>query len=298
VTASPQRFGLSCALTTPFLADGSVDLARLAAHARSRLAAGCASVTICGTTGEGASLGAASRERILGALHGAGMELRHQLVVGIAASSIEEASAQAKQAAAFGCRTVLLPPPFYFKDATEDGLSDWFSLVLDCVAAENLRAILYHIPAVTAMPLSIALIGRLKERFPSTLLGVKDSSGDSDYARSLLTLHRDLAILIGDERRLPEAVRMGASGAISGLANVVPDLMLPLANEGRDDQRIFALVEEVLKYPVTPAVKELVAHQNGDAAWRNVAPPLSPLTRAEAERLTTAFDAIMQQAAA
>ena len=190
MTASQQRFGLSCALTTPFLADGSVDLARLTAHARSCLAAGCASVTICGTTGEGASLGAASRDRSLGALHDAGMDLRHKIVVGIAASSIEEASAQVKQAAAFGCRTVLLPPPFYFKDATEDGLSDWFSLVLDRVAAANLRAILYHIPAVTAMPLSIALIGRLKERFPSTLLGVKDSSGDPDYARSLLTQHR------------------------------------------------------------------------------------------------------------
>jgi 4-hydroxy-tetrahydrodipicolinate synthase len=284
-------------LTTPFLADGSVDLARLTAHARSCLAAGCASVTICGTTGEGASLGAASRDRILGALQDAGMDLRHETIVGIAASSIEEASAQVKQAAAFGCRTILLSPPFYFKDATEDGLYDWFSLVLDRVAAGNLRAILYHIPAVTMVPLSISLIGRLKVRFPLTLLGVKDSSGDSDYARSLLTQHRELAILIGDERRLPEAVRMGASGAISGLANIVPDLMLPLANEGRDDQRIFALVEEVLKYPVTPAVKELIAHQTGDAGWLNVAPPLSPLTREDAERLTTAFDTILQRTA-
>ena len=298
MTPSQQRFGLSCALATPFLADGGVDLARLTAHARSCLAAGCASATICGTTGEGASLGAGSRDRILGALHEAGIDLRHEIVVGIAASSIEEASVQVKQTAAFGCRTVLLPPPFYFKDATEDGLYDWYSLVLDRVTAGNLRAILYHIPAVTAMPLSIALIRRLKERFPSTLLGVKDSSGDSDYARLLLTQHRDLAILIGDERRLPGAVRMGASGAISGLANIVPDLMLPLANEGRDDQRIFALVEEVLKYPVTPAVKELVAHQTGDAAWRNVAPPLAPLTREEAGRLTSAFDAIMRRATA
>jgi 4-hydroxy-tetrahydrodipicolinate synthase len=298
VTASQQRFGLSCALTTPFLADGSVDLARLTAHARSRLAAGCASVTICGTTGEGASLGAASRDGILGALHDAGMDLRHETIIGIAASSIEEASAQVRQAAAFGCRTILLPPPFYFKDAAEDGLYDWFSLVLDRVAAGNQRAILYHIPAMTAVPLPVSIIGRLKERFPSTLLGVKDSSGDRDYARSLLRQHRDLAILIGDERCLPEAVRMGASGAISGLANIVPDLMLPLANEGHDDQRIFALVEEVLKFSVTPAVKELVAHQTGDAAWRNVAPPLSPLTREDAGRLTTAFDAIMQRAAA
>jgi 4-hydroxy-tetrahydrodipicolinate synthase len=148
------------------------------------------------------------------------------------------------------------------------------------------------------VPLTIALIGRLKESFPSTLVGVKDSSGDRDYARSLLVHHRDLMILIGDERRLADAVRMGASGAISGLANIVPDLVLPLANDGRDDARISALVEEVLKYPVTPAVKELVAHETGDAAWRNVAPPLSPLASDDAMRLTAAFDAIVQRAAA
>ena len=298
MTASQPRLGLSCALTTPFLPDGSVDLARFTAHARSRLEAGCTSVTICGTTGEGASLGLPSRERMLGALRDAGLDLRHSVVVGMAASSVEEALAQVKQAAAFDCRTLLLPPPFYFKDATEDGLAAWFGLVLDRVAGENLRAILYHIPSVTAVPLSIALIGRLKERFPSTVQGVKDSSGDRDYARSLLVYHRDLMIIVGDERRLADAVRMGASGAISGLANIVPDLMLPLANDGRDDSRISALVDEVLKYPVTPAVKELVAHETGDAAWRNVAPPLSPLTNDEAMRLTAAFDAIVQRAAA
>jgi len=88
---------------------------------------------------------------------------------------------------------------------------------------------------------------------------------------------------------------MGASGAISGLANVVPEWMLPLANEGRDDARISSLVEEVLKYSVTPAVKELVARRTRDPAWRTVAPPLSSLKREDAQRLTAAFDSIMQR---
>ena len=295
MTAKAQRFGLSCALTTPFHPDGTVDLARLVAHVRSRLAAGCASVTLCGTTGEGASLGAESRERMLGAVRGDGVNVERDVVFGIAASSAEEALAQAKQAAKFGCRTVLLPPPFYFKDATDEGLLRWFSGVLEKIGGDAMRAILYHIPSVTAVPLSLELIGRLEERFAGTLQGVKDSSGDWDYAQRLLARHGDLDILIGDERRLAQAVRMGASGAISGLANVVPEWMLPLANEGRDDPRISALVEEVLKYSVTPAVKELVAHQTRDPAWRALAPPLSSLKREDAERLTAAFNSIVQR---
>ena len=294
MTAPERSFGLSCALTTPFSADGSVDIARLTAHARSRLAAGCASVTLCGTTGEGASLGDRSRGEMLAALGAAGISAARQMVVGIAASAVEEAVAQAKQAASHGCRTILLPPPFYFKDATDEGLFEWFSRVLRPLAGEGLQAILYHIPSVTAVPLGLELIDRLTERFPGTVCGVKDSSGDRDYARSLLARHSDLMILIGDERRLAEAVRMGAGGAISGLANIVPEAMLPLARDGRDDPRIAALVDEVLRYPVIAAVKELVAHCSDDAAWRAVAPPLSPLSDGEARRLRAAFDAIMR----
>jgi len=298
MTKPQQRFGLSCALATPFAPNGTVDLPRLVAHSRSRLAAGCASVTICGTTGEGASLGSESREDMLGALRGAGLDLEREVVTGIAASSVEEAIAQAGQAASFGCRTLLVPPPFYFKDAPDDGLLRWFSLVLVRVAADGQRAILYHIPPVTAVPLGLDLIDKLKKRFPGTVQGVKDSSGDWAYARKLLRAHGDLAILIGDERQLARAVRLGGSGAISGLANVVPELLLPLASDGRDDPRINALVDELLRHPVIPAIKELVAHRTGDAAWRSVAPPLEPLADKQAQRLRKAFDAITARAPA
>ncbi|MBN8477702.1 MAG: dihydrodipicolinate synthase family protein, partial [Burkholderiales bacterium] len=74
------RFGLSCALTTPFGTDGRCDVAKLAAHARSRIAAGCTSVTVFGTTGEGPSLSAATRAAVLGALPGAGLDPARDIV--------------------------------------------------------------------------------------------------------------------------------------------------------------------------------------------------------------------------
>ena len=63
-----NRFGLSVALATPFAEDRSIDLPRLVAHGRQSLADGCASLTVFGTTGEGASLGLNERQRALGAL--------------------------------------------------------------------------------------------------------------------------------------------------------------------------------------------------------------------------------------
>jgi 4-hydroxy-tetrahydrodipicolinate synthase len=287
------RFGLSCALVTPFRDDGDVDVARLVDHARSRLASGCASVTLFGTTGEGASIDATTRIRVLEAFKISGIDMAARVVTCICASAAGDARAQQRAAAHAGSRTLLIAPPSYFKGVGDAGLQAWFAAVLGGAAADGQRALLYHIPSVTAVPLSADLIARLRDAFPATIAGVKDSSGDWPYGRSLLERVPDLQILIGDERRLAQAVRLGASGAISGLANVVPKRLRPLADAGVDDPGVAELVDLVLRFPVTPAVKELVALTTGEGAWRRVAPPLAPLSPAQRADIADAFDGIV-----
>jgi len=291
VTPQSARFGLSAALTTPFHPDGAIDPSRLVAQARWCLAEGCSSVTLFGTTGEGASIGEADRVAILEAL-AEGDVTGGRIVGAIAAAAVADAVAQAHLTLSIGCKALLLPPPFYFKGVSDDGLFAWYAAVFEQLGAAARDVLLYNIPSVTAVPLSIELIARLRKAFPGIILGVKDSSGDWLYTQRLLTAHGDLAILIGDERYLAEGVRRGGQGAISGLANICPRLLLPLAIGGRDDQRIADLVAEVLNYPVTPAVKALVAHRTGQATWRTVRPPLMPLDAEAAARLARRYDAL------
>ena len=103
--------GIFHILATPFREDGACDLPALIRHARWCLESGCSSVTVFGTTGEGASIGPAWRERVLGALAGAGMDWRRQVIVGVAAGAFDNALAQARMALDFGCRGILLAPP-------------------------------------------------------------------------------------------------------------------------------------------------------------------------------------------
>ncbi|MGK9231826.1 dihydrodipicolinate synthase family protein [Inquilinus limosus] len=292
-----ERFGLSAALTVPFRPDGHVDFPRLVAHARWCLAHGCRTVTAFGTTGEGAAFSLPEREQVLGAFAGAGIEGR-QLVGGIAASSAEEAVAQARLALDFGADALLLPPPFYFKGVGDDGLFAWFARVFEQLGAAARGVILYHIPSVTQVPLSVDLVGRLRAAFPEVIRGVKDSSGDWDYAQALLAAHRDLAILIGDERCLAAAVRLGGQGAISGIANIYPEAMLPMVRDGRENDLILRLVEALLAYPVIPAVKALVAHRSGDPTWLATRAPLQPLSPAQAKDLAAVAESLFTARAA
>lgn len=290
-------FGLSAALATPFDGLGRVDVARAITHARWCLAKGCGSVTLFGTTGEGASIASAEREALLSAFLVDGIEAR-QIVVGVMANAIADAAAQARQALDAGCRGVLLAPPSYFKGLQDDGLFAWFAAVFAAIGPKARDVYLYNIPSVTAVELSVALIGQLKRAFPAVVAGVKDSSGNWPFTQSLLEAHGDLAILIGDERGLAAGVRLGGQGAISGMANICPERMLPMVHEGRDDAGLIAFVDELVHYPVIPAVKAMVAHRTGDAAWSATRAPLVALPEQDAKRLAGLFDRIEQTKAA
>jgi 4-hydroxy-tetrahydrodipicolinate synthase len=292
---STQRFGLSCALALPCRPDLSIDFLRLSEHARRSLEAGCSSVTVFGTTGEGPSVSLSEREQILGAFLAAGISLRKHALGGVAAAAVGDAVEQARILIDRDCRGVLLAPPFYFKQVTDEGLYRWFSQVFEKIGKRARDVFLYHIPSVTEAPLSIELIGRLKAAFPEVVAGVKDSGGDWSYTERLLRTHSDLILLIGDERHLAAGVRLGAQGAISGLANLCPQRLLKLIESKEDDPQIIELVNEILKFPVTPAVKALLAQHRNDEGWLNVRPPLTRLSSQHANELASAYDRIFSQ---
>jgi 4-hydroxy-tetrahydrodipicolinate synthase len=182
---NPQ-FGLSCALALPVHQDSSIDFPRLTVHANRSLQAGCSSVTVFGTTGEGASVSLSEREQILGTLSEAGIPLRQQVIGGATATAIGDAVDQARMLIERDCRGVLLAPPFYFKNVTDEGLYRWFSQVFEKMGTRARDVLLYHIPPVTQTALSIELIERLKAAFPEVVAGVKG-------LRGRLGLHRETA---------------------------------------------------------------------------------------------------------
>jgi 4-hydroxy-tetrahydrodipicolinate synthase len=292
-----RHFGLSAAASTPFHDDGTINHALLVDHVKWCLANGCSSVTVFGTTGEGASIALAEREQVFGALaaHRIGGD---KVVGGVAAATLPDAVAQARAALDFGCRALLLAPPFYFKNVSDDGLFKWFAQLFETLGAAARDVLLYHIPSMTQAGLSVALIGRLREAFPEIIAGVKDSSGDWLNTEALLQQHQDLAILVGDERQLARAVRAGAQGTICGMANICPDAMLPLAEKGQDDPRIKQLVDALEKFPVIPAVKAIIAHRASERSWLNTRAPLLPLRGAELAALAGHYDAIFEAKAA
>jgi 4-hydroxy-tetrahydrodipicolinate synthase len=293
-----DRIGLNCALSTPFTDDGGIDLDRLVGHARWVLANGCDSLTLFGTTGEGASIDLGGRHRALGALAGAGLDMGRQVVAGVAAATVEDAAAQARAGLDAGCRALLVAPPFYFGDVADDGVHAFFARLFERVGAGLRDVILYHIPGMTRVGLSVELVTRLDRSFPGVVIGVKDSNGDWAATRRRLETHPHLQVLVGDERQVAQAVRMGGAGTICGLANICPALLRPLAHDGVDDPRVGWIVDAILAHPFMPAIKALIADRLGDPGWTVMRPPLTPLAAADGHALAAAVRAITAAKAA
>lgn len=273
----------NAALLTPFTPTGAIDWPRMGAHARGLLDRGLSAVGAFGTTGEGASIPAAERDPLYDAMAQAGVAA--SCIVdcgwGTAAADVARQFVRASEA---GCGAVLLPPPFFYKIDSDDGLFRWYATVFEIAGSAARNAILYNIPSLTGTTVGIGLVGRLRLAFPDVIAGVKDSSGNWAFTADLLAEHRDLIILVGDERHLARAVRRGATGAVSGVANVAPDLVID-AVAGNDNPRLSAMVDSIVSLPIIPALKHLLAAGTGDDVWSRLRPPLVPLTTGVANGL-------------
>jgi 4-hydroxy-tetrahydrodipicolinate synthase len=185
-----------------------------------------------------------------------------------------------------------MAPPFYFGGTSDEGLFRFFTRAFEKLGPELRDVVLYHIPGMTKNALSVELTQRLVKEFPGAVIGVKDSNGDWPATERRLKELKGLQILVGDERQLAKAVHYGGAGTICGLANVAPDLLRPLAHEGKEDPRVNAMVAAVLGHSFMSAIKALVGEALGDPAWRIMRPPLEALSAGEARKLAGRIAAI------
>lgn len=292
MASTTTRIGLNCALSTPFDGQGRVDPVRLVAHAQRVMRNGCDGFTLFGTTGEGSSLSLGERYLMLGAVAGAGINMGKEVIAGVSAATIDDAVAQARAAYEADCRALLVAPPFYFANASDDGLFRFFAAMFDRLGADLRDIILYHIPGMTRNALSIELTQRLMTAFPGALIGVKDSNGDWAASQRRLKELNGLQILIGDERQIARAVQQGGGGTICGLANLAPDLLRPLVHQGVEDQRVNAMVEAICEHSFMSAVKAMIAAETGDPNWRTMRAPLDALGEVESTTLAARLAAI------
>ena len=283
--------GIWPALLTPLTPNLDIDIPSFARHSLSLIDAGCTGVTPFGTTGEGPSFSVSERIAAVDGLVAGGVPAG-RILVSTSAAALPDAVALTRHAVRSGCFGALLLPPFFLKGVPDQGVIDCYAQVIDKVADERLRIVLYHIPQISGVPLSHHVISTLKQRYPQTIIGIKDSGCQRDWSLGLAKAFMPpLQVWVGNEPDLQVMAAAGSVGAVSGVANVMPHLLQRLvaqfdaAEAPRDMARVKAFIDILGGYGMTAAFKGIMAILNNDPGWRRVRAPLVALTDAEFERL-------------
>ena len=240
-----------------------------------------------------------------------------RMMPGAGCCSISETVELTAQAVKHGCAGVLMLPPFYYKDVSEEGLYRYFSEVVQRVGDARLRIYLYHIPPVAIIGITPKLVERLLKAYPNAIAGMKDSSGDWNNTKTFLDAFAESArpartgfdVFVGSESFLLANMRNGGAGTISATANVNSAAIYELYKVApkafgavsadvdlKPQQARLNVVREVFtsrKFPsMIAALKQAIAIYANDPEWARVRPPLLELTTAQAKLLAGDLNAI------
>lgn len=291
--------GIFAAVVTPVDNTGAISIERYCRHARWLLRQGCAGLGVFGTTSEANSFSVAERQAALDAFIAAGLPAA-KMILGVGTCARNDTVALARHALDHGVTELLMLPPFFYKNNTDEGLFRAFSEVVDTLADLRLELYLYHFPQVSGVPVTKGVIERLLERYPETLKGLKDSSGDWAHTKGLIDAFPGLAIYSGADSHLLQNLEAGGAGTFSAAANLAVEESATVfkaftkgdLTAAKDGMGIVTKVRQILAdYPLVPAIKHVIAEGQHDAVWRTVRPPLIELDQASGEALIAALDA-------
>lgn len=145
----------------------------------------------------------------------------------------------AKEVAKLGVDGLAVITP-YFIGCTQEGLVTHFSRVADAV---NVPTYLYDIPARTQNHIEPATCARLAEH--PNILGIKDSGGGKESLDAYLEIanaRTDFDVFSGPDSLVLYALEHGAKGCISGLGNVMPEVLNAICT-AYDDRDLVAAQE-------------------------------------------------------
>ena len=288
--------GAVTASLTPLKSDLTLDSKRLIKHCHWLLEQGSAGIALLGTTGEANSFSLAERMSFLDAIATSSLPL-DKIMVGTGCCAYSETVELTKHALASGMSNILMLPPFYYKQVNEEGLGNYFDLIIDQIGHDQLQIYLYHIPKMSGLGFSLSLVTSLVEKYPKVIVGIKDSSGDFGNMKEIRQALPEFRLYAGTEKHLLDVLRIGGVGCISATANVTARWISQVYTQWQTKEAD-ALQEKVSRLrscfeglPFTAILKQYLAHYQNDPTWLNIRPPNSILQDAVLDKVMAGLNA-------
>jgi 1-pyrroline-4-hydroxy-2-carboxylate deaminase len=288
--------GIIPAVTTPFEASGAIDDPALEGNLAALLDAGVHGIVATGTMGEAGSLSSEERRHVVQTVVRA-VGGRVPVIAGVSAGTPSAAVAFASDAADAGAAALMLLPPLGYRgDARE--IEGHYRSVAEAAA---LPVMAYNNPEASGTDMPPALLARLYEEIDG-VVAVKECSGDARRIPALLNAAPGLEVLVGGDDWALEGFCAGATGWVSGVADVAPAECVALYDACREGdletaRGIYARLLPLARFDMTPKLVQYfkAAMDEVGLAGGPCRPPRMELTDDERAALRDAL-AVLQGA--
>ena len=222
--------GVFPAVTTQFREDFSVDYAATQRVIEGLIRDGVSGLIICGTVGEGTSLNADEKRKVLAAAVEAARK-RVPVVVGVAEYTTAMAGDLARDCARIGIDGLMVMPAMVYSAKPAETVAHFRSVA----KASDLPIMVYNNPPIYKTDVTPEMLAELADC--DTVVCIKESSGaTARFADIRRIMGERLVLFCGLDDVVVESIMLGCVGWVSGLSNAFPqegNRLFELAAAGR-----------------------------------------------------------------
>ena len=278
--------GVFSAALTPVRKDLTINQDLYLRHCQHLMRQGHDGLAIFGTTGEANSFSIKEKKDTLEFLLSNRIDPKI-LIPGTGSSSLNDAIEMTKHAATYKVKAVLLLPPFYYKNVSDEGVINYYRHIIEKVGINEMQYILYHIPQNSYVPINFKIIEMLLKFYPKNIVGLKDSSGDGDRMMKVIKYFDNFAVFCGHDSLALNVVKRGGAGAITAGTNVCGKLLSFINKNHKNENQInnFSELQKLLiqirqvitSHEPISLMKAYFSIVDNISEWNNVLPPLKKI---------------------
>jgi len=222
--------GLIAAPFTPMDADGNLNLSVIADYYLFLKHNGISGAFICGTTGEGVSLTLEEKKAVCNTWSKAiSQDEDFKVILFVGGTCIEDCKELAVYARDQGLYAISFTPPFYFKPANIDILTNCCKEIADAVP--EMPFYFYHIPSLTGVDFPMIDLLKNVDGKISNFQGIKYTAENfMDFLSCLHFQNRKYDMLWGRDENLLSSLVLGCNGAVGSTYNYAAPLYFEIIN--------------------------------------------------------------------
>ena len=273
--------GVYAASISIFNEDNSLNIAATVDHAESIIKSGLHGVFFFGSTGQSQLISTSEKKELIAKI--ATHKLKKQFFLGTGCNSLKENIEIIKYAKEYDFKDFLIMPPAYYKGNTDDGIFNFYSLLIKAVP--KIKIILYNFEKLSGYKFSAEFVTKLVKAYPDNIIGCKDSSYNLFENLKL----PNFLMFPGSEAKLLKGLELGCAGCISAVTNVTHSLARKVFDdfEKKETQsandKLIEVRETFDQYNLISALHSFLSTK--DSKYKKVLPPLILLSQEKQKEL-------------